>query len=98
MLDLEEIKRVYKSREQASLKLQHQLELIRKVLGNHFIYKDFEYFIPTEILDIDDFDDIGDGIVDILYIADGLDVVLRHMDEELFRMNEEELKRIKETL
>lgn len=98
MLDLEEIKRVYKSREQASLKLQHQLELIRKVLGNHFIYKDFEYFIPTEILDIDDFDDIGDGIVDILYIADGLDVVLRHMDEELLRMNEEELKRIKETL
>lgn len=98
MLDLEEIKRVYKSREQASLKLQHQLELIRKVLGNHFIYKDFEYFIPTEILDIDDFDDIGDGIVDILYIADGLDVVLRHMDEELLRMNEEELKRVKETL
>lgn len=98
MLDLEEIKRVYKSREQASLKLQHQLELIRKVLGNHFIYKDFEYFIPTEILDIDDVDDVGDGIVDILYIDGGLDVVLRHMDEELLRMNEEELKRIKETL
>ena len=98
MVDLEEIKRVYKSREKASLELQKQLELIRKVLGNHFIYKDFEYFIPTEILDIDDVDDIGDGIVDILYIADGLDVVLRHMDEELLRMNEEELKRIKETL
>ena len=98
MLDLEEIKRVYKSREKASLGLQHQLELIRKVLGNHFIYKDFEYFIPAEILDIDDFDDIGDGIVDILYIADGLDVVLRHMDVELLRMNEEELKRVKETL
>ena len=96
MLDLEEIKRVYKSREQASLKLQHQLELIREVLGNHFIYKDFEYFIPTEILDIDDFDDIGDGIVDILYIADGLDVVLRHMDEELLRMTEKELRQIKE--
>lgn len=90
MLDLEEIKRVYKLREQTSLKIQNQLELIRKVLGNHFIYKDFEYFIPTEILDIDDVDDVGDGIVDILYIDGGLDVVLRHMDEELLRMNEEE--------
>lgn len=98
MLDLEEIKRVYKSREQASLKLQHQLELIRKVLGNHFIYKDFEYFIPTEILDIDDFDDIGDGIVDILYIADGLDVVLRHMGKELLTMSETELRNLKETV
>ena len=98
MLDLEEIKRVYRLREKTSLELQKQLELIRKVLGNHFIYKDFEYFIPTEILDIDDFEDIGDGIVDILYIADSLDVVLRHMDVELLRMNEEELKRVKETL
>lgn len=98
MLDLEEIKRVYRLREKASLELQKQLELIRKVLGNHFIYKDFEYFIPTEILDIDDVDDVGDGIIDILYIDVGLDVVLRHMDEELLRMNEEELKRVKETL
>lgn len=98
MVDLAEIKRVYRLREKTSLELQKQLELIRKVLGNHFIYKDFEYFIPTEILDIDDVDDVGDGIVDILYIDGGLDVVLRHMDEELLRMNEEELKRIKETL
>lgn len=98
MVDLAEIKRVYRLREKTSLELQKQLELIRKVLGNHFIYKDFEYFIPTEILDIDDVDDVGDGIVDILYIDGGLDVVLRHMDEELLRMNEEELKRVKETL
>ena len=83
---------------QERFELQKQLELIRKVLGNHFIYKDFEYFIPTEILDIDDVDDVGDGIIDILYIDGGLDVVLRHMDEELLRMNEEELKRVKETL
>lgn len=98
MVDLAEIKRVYRLREKTSLELQKQLELIRKVLGNHFIYKDFEYFIPNEILDIDDVDDVGDGILDILYIDGGLDVVLRHMDEELLRMNEEELKRIKETL
>ena len=98
MVDLEEIKRVYKSREKVSLELQHQLELIRKVLGNHFIYKDFEYFIPNEILDIDDFDDIGDGIVDILYIADGLDVVLRHMDKELLMMSETELRNLKGTV
>ena len=51
-----------------------------------------------EIEYIDDVDDVGDGIVDILYIDGGLDVVLRHMDEELLRMNEEELKRVKETL
>lgn len=38
------------------------------------------------------------GYVAISYIDGGLDVVLRHMDEELLRMNEEELKRIKETL
>lgn len=95
MLVLEEIKRVYRLREKTSLELQKQLELIRKVLGNHFIYNDFEYFIPTEILDIDDVDDVGDGIIDILYIDGGLDVVLRHMDEELLRMNEEELKRVK---
>lgn len=98
MLDLEEIKRVYKSREKASLELQKQLELIRKVLGNHFIYKDFEYDIPNEILDIDDVDDIGDGIIDILYIDGSLDVVLRHMDIELLRMTETELRRVKDTL
>ena len=80
MLDLEEIKRVYRLREKTSLELQKQLELIRKVLGNHFIYKDFGYFIPTEILDIDDVDDVGDGIIDIIYIDGGLDVVLRHME------------------
>lgn len=98
MLDLEEIKRVYRLREKTSLELQKQLELIRKVLGSHFIYKDFEYFIPTEILDIDDIDDVGDGILDILYIEGGLDVVLRYMDVELLRMNEEELKRVKDTI
>lgn len=97
MVDLEEIKRVYRLREKTSLELQHQLELIREVLGNHFIYKDFEYFIPTEILDIDDVDDVGDGILDILYIDGGLDVVLRHMDKELLTMSEKELGQIKET-
>lgn len=96
MVDLEEIKRVYKLREHLSLELQEQLNLIRKVLGSHFIYKDFEYFIPTEILDIDDVDDVGDGILDILYIDGGLDVVLRHMDKELLTMSEEELKRLVE--
>lgn len=43
-------------------------------------------------------DDTTRGFVVVSYIDGGLDVVLRHMDEELLRMNEEELKRVKETL
>lgn len=65
MVDLEKLKSIYKSKELIDLELLEQLNLIRKVLGNQFIYKDFEYNIPDTILCIDDILDVDDGILDI---------------------------------
>lgn len=54
MIDLKELNRIYKEKEKIDLRLLTQLKLIRKVLGNNFTYKDFEYIIPDTILTIDD--------------------------------------------
>lgn len=97
MVDLEKIKSIYKSKEPLDLELVKQLKLIRRILGAKFYYKDFEYDITyKEIIDIDAIQDIGDGILDIFFVNGELEITLISLDEELLRMNEEELRKIKE--
>ena len=97
MVDLKELKRVYKDKEPLDLELVKQLKLIRRILGAKFYYKDFEYDITyKEIIDIDAVQDIGDGILDIFFVNGELEITLISLDEELLRMNKEELRQIKE--
>lgn len=99
MVDLKELKRVYKDKEPLDLELVKQLKLIRRVLGVKFYYKDFEYDITyKEIIDIDSVQDIGDGILDIFFVNGELEITLISLDEELLTMSEKELKQIKESV
>ena len=96
MVDLKELNRIYKSKEKADLGLLTQLKLIRKVLGNNFAYKDFEYTIPDTILGIDDILDIKDGILDIFCFDGYMNLMMITIDKELLKMNEPELVALKE--
>ncbi len=96
MIDLKELNRIYKSKEKADLGLLTQLKLIRKVLGNNFAYKDFEYTIPDTILSIDDILDIKDGILDIFCFDEYMNLIMVTIDKELLKMNEPELVALKE--
>lgn len=97
MVNLEKLKSVYKSKEPLDLELVKQLKLIRRILGAKFYYKDFEYDITyKEIIDIDSIQNVGDGILDIFFVNGELEITLISLDEELLRMNEEELKRLSE--
>lgn len=96
MIDLKELNRIYKSKEKADLGLLTQLKLIRKVLGNNFVYKDFEYTIPDTILVIDDILDIKDGILDIFCFDGDMNLMMITIDKELLKMNEPELVALKE--
>ena len=99
MVDLDKIKSIYNTKEPLDLELVKQLKLIRRILGARFYYKDFEYDITyKEIIDIDAVQDVGDGILDIFFVNGELEITLISLDEELLRMTEEELKRIKETM
>lgn len=99
MVDLDKIKGIYKTKEPLDLELVKQLKLIRRILGARFYYKDFEYDITyKEIIDIDAVQDVGDGIIDIFFVNGELEITLVSLDEELLRMTEAELKRIKETV
>ena len=99
MVDLDKIKSIYKTKEPLDLELVKQLKLIRRILGARFYYKDFEYDITyKEIIDIDAVQDVGDGILDIFFVNGELEITLISLDEELLRMTEAELKRIKETM
>lgn len=96
MVDLKELNRIYKEKEKADLGLLTQLKLIRKVLGNNFTYKDFEYTVPETILSIDDILDIKDGILDIFCFDGYMNLMMVTIDKELLKMNEPELVALKE--
>lgn len=96
MLELDKIKSVYKTKETLDMRLLSQLKVIRVVLGNMFTYKDFEYYIPNDILDIDDIQDCGDGILDIFFMNSNLEVSFLCINEELLPMSREELEQLKE--
>lgn len=96
MVDLEKVKKCYTEKEKLDKELVEQLKLIKEILGSQFTYKDFEYNIPNDMIDIDDVQDCGDGILDIFYITGEMDVTFICIDEELLTMSETELRVLKE--
>ena len=50
------------------------------------------------MIDIDDVQDFEDGILDIFYITTDIEISVFQLNEELLRMNEEELAALKENV
>lgn len=97
MVDLEKLKGVYKEKEKLDEELIKQLNLIKDVLGSCFTYKEFDNFICyQEITCIYDILDVNDGILDIFFLNENMDLGIVSLDKELLTMSEEELKAIKE--
>ena len=97
MVDLEKLKSVYKEKEKIDEELINQLNLIKNILGTCFSYKEFENFITfKEITCIYDILDVNDGILDIFFLNETMDLGIVSLDKELLTMSEEELKAVKE--
>ena len=97
MVDLEGIKKCYAEKEKIDEELIKQLNLIKDILGSCFSYKEFENFITfKEITCIYDILDVNDGILDIFFLNENMDLGIVSLDKELLIMSEEELKQIKE--
>lgn len=99
MVDLENVKKCYVEKEKLDEELIKQLNLIKDILGNCFSYKEFENFITfKEITCIYDILDVNDGILDIFFLNEKMDLGIVSLDKELLTMSEEELKAIKENV
>ena len=97
MLELKNVKKCYSEKEKIDEELIKQLNLIKSILGPCFSYKEFENFIHyQEITCIYDILDVEDGIFDIFFLNENMDLGIISLDKELLTMSEEELKAIKE--
>lgn len=97
MVDLEKLKSVYIEKEKLDEELIKQLNLIKDILGPCFTYKEFDNFINyQEITCVYDILDVEDGILDIFFLNEKMDLGIVSLDKELLTMSEEELKAIKE--
>ena len=97
MVDLEKLKSVYKEKEKIDEELIKQLNLIKNILGPCFTYKEFDNFIIfEEITCIYDILDVHDGILDIFFLNENMDLGIVSLDKELLTMSEEELRQIRE--
>lgn len=97
MVDLESVKNCYAEKEKLDEELIKQLNLIKDILGSCFSYKWFDNFIVfEEITCIYDILDVNDGILDIFFLNENMDLGIVSLDKELLTMSEEELKAIKE--
>lgn len=97
MINLENIKKCYTEKEKLDEELINQLNLIKDILGSCFSYKEFENFITfKEITCIYDILDVDDGILDIFFLNENMDLGIVSLDKELLTMSEEELRKIKE--
>lgn len=97
MIDLENVKKCYTEKEKLDEELIKQLNLIKNILGPCFSYKEFENFITfKEITCIYDILDVDDGILDIFFLNEKMDLGIVSLDKKLLTMSEEELKQIKE--
>ena len=97
MVDLESVKNCYVEKEKLDEELIKQLNLIKDILGSCFSYKEFENFITfKEITCIYDILDVEDGVFDIFFLNENMDLGIVSLDKELLTMSEEELKAIKE--
>lgn len=97
MVDLENVKNCYTEKEKVDEELIEQLNLIKNILGSGFSYKEFENFITfKEITCIYDILDVEDGILDIFFLNENMDLGIVSLDKELLKMNEPELVALKE--
>lgn len=99
MVDLEKLKSVYKEKEKLDEELIEQLNLIKNILGPCFSYKEFDNFITfKEITCIYDILDVNDGILDIFFLNENMDLGIVSLDKKLLTMSETELRQIKENV
>lgn len=97
MVDLENIKKCYTEKEKLDEELIKQLNLIKDILGSCFSYREFENFITfKEITCVYDILDVNDGILDIFFLNENMDLGIVSLDKELLTMSEEELRQIRE--
>lgn len=97
MVDLESVKNCYAEKEKLDEKLIKQLNLIKDILGPCFSYKEFENFITfKEITCIYDILDVNDGVLDIFFLNENMDLGIVSLDKEILTMSETKLKQIKE--
>ena len=97
MVDLENVKKCYVEKEKLDEELIKQLNLIKNILGPCFSYKEFDNFIVfEEITCIYDILDVHDGILDIFFLNENMDLGIVSLDKKLLTMSEEELRKIKE--
>ena len=99
MVNLENIKKCYTEKEKFDEELIKQLNLIKDILGSCFSYKEFENFINyQEITCIYDILDVEDGVLDIFFLNEKMDLGIVSLDKELLTMSEKELRQIKENV
>ena len=97
MVDLESVKNCYAEKEKLDEELIKQLNLIKNILGPCFSYKEFENFITfKEITCIYDILDVNDGVLDIFFLNENMDLGIVSLDKEILTMSETKLKQIKE--
>lgn len=97
MVDLEKLKSVYKEKEKIDEELIKQLNLIKDILGPCFSYKEFDNFINyQEITCVYDILDVEDGVLDIFFLNENMDLGIVSLDKELLTMTETELRQLKE--
>ena len=97
MVDLENIKKCYAEKEKLDEELIEQLNLIKDILGPCFTYKEFYNLINyQEITCVYDILDVEDGILDIFFLNEKMDLGVVSLDKELLTMSETKLKQIKE--
>ena len=97
MVDLENVKNCYTEKEKLDEELIEQLNLIKNILGSCFSYKEFDNFVKfKEITCIYDILDVEDGILDIFFLNENMDLGIVSLDKELLTMSEEELRQIRE--
>lgn len=97
MVNLEKVKKCYTEKERLDEELIKQLNLIKDILGSCFSYKEFENFITfKEITCVYDILDVEDGIIDIFFLNENMDLGIVSLDKELLTMSEAKLKQIKE--
>lgn len=97
MVDLKNVKNCYAEKEKLDEELIEQLNLIKNILGPCFSYKEFDNFVKfKEITCIYDILDVEDGILDIFFLNENMDLGIVSLDKELLTMSETKLKQIKE--
>lgn len=99
MVDLESVKKCYTEKEKLDEELIKQLNLIKNILGPCFTYRGFENFISyKEITCVYDILDVNDGILDMFFLNENMDLGIVSLDKELLTMSAKELKQIKENV